>query len=58
MHGRVVEVTPAQDPALESFLAGLHGRELWETRLKDVAWARIDPEKMSTFHNPGAGVGG
>ncbi|MBH1934841.1 pyridoxamine 5'-phosphate oxidase family protein [Streptomyces sp. AV19] len=56
VHGRAVEVSPGEDPALESFLIELHGRDLWDARLKDVAWARIDPERMFTFHNPGAEV--
>ncbi|GAA2932508.1 hypothetical protein GCM10020221_30350 [Streptomyces thioluteus] len=56
VHGRAVEVEPARDPALRTFLIESHGRELWEARLKGAVWARIDPEKMFTFRNPGAGV--
>ncbi|KNB52479.1 pyridoxamine 5'-phosphate oxidase family protein [Streptomyces caatingaensis] len=54
VHGKAVEVSPADDPALESFLIELHGRDLWDGWLKGVAWARIEPAKMFTFHNPAA----
>ncbi|WP_171166591.1 pyridoxamine 5'-phosphate oxidase family protein [Streptomyces sp. I05A-00742] len=54
VHGKAVRVAPAEDPALENFLVELHGRASWDEWLKDVAWARIDPDTMFTFLNPEA----
>ncbi|MER5780659.1 pyridoxamine 5'-phosphate oxidase family protein [Streptomyces mobaraensis] len=52
VHGKAVRVSPAEDPALENCLIELHGRALWDEWLKDMAWFRIDPRKMFTFHSP------
>ncbi len=54
VHGKAVEVSPAEDPVLERFLIEVYGRTAWEEWMHEMPWARIEAEKMFTFINPEA----
>jgi hypothetical protein len=52
VHGTAHEVRPSADPGLEAFLVSVYGRRSWESWMRDLPWARIEPRKVITFRNP------
>lgn len=51
MHGTAQEVVPTQEPELEDFLVSVYGQQAWESWMRDLPWARIEPDRMITFRN-------
>ncbi|AEW95299.1 MULTISPECIES: pyridoxamine 5'-phosphate oxidase family protein [Streptomycetaceae] len=52
VHGKAREIRPTDDPALEALLVESYGADKWRRWMRDLPWARIEPEKMFTFFNP------
>ncbi|MGW3566379.1 pyridoxamine 5'-phosphate oxidase family protein [Streptomyces sp. NPDC000941] len=48
-HGTAQEVSPAEDPGLEAFLVSVYGHQAWESWMRELPWARIEPEKLFAF---------
>ncbi len=51
MHGTAQEVVPTQEPELETFLVSVYGQQVWESWMRELPWARIEPDRMITFRN-------
>ncbi|MFI0220649.1 pyridoxamine 5'-phosphate oxidase family protein [Streptomyces lydicus] len=56
VHGTAQEVIPAEEPGMEAFLISVYGREAWESWMRGLPWARIEPVRMITFRNSTADV--